>query len=228
MIKSHPSEALLYQYAAGDLSSALSLVVATHIDMCPTCQQNVAELEDELCKHYFGSTEAAVAQGARLSQLNTNQMLEAIFASASQEQVNNPLPIENMICLEGKRFNLPPALARNSDRIGPWSHMVGKLWRAPLNVGNDENINLIYMDQGAIVPEHTHKGVEATLVVNGTFNDEKDSYHDGDFILLDAEHKHTPQTHSEDCLTLACLDAPLHFTSGISRLLNPFSSLFFR
>jgi putative transcriptional regulator len=84
------------------------------------------------------------------------------------------------------------------------------------------------MAPGAKVPEHTHKGKEATLVLDGVFNDEKDEYKDGDFVLLDPSKTHTPETQEQDCLTLATLDAPLHFTSGISRLLNPFSSLFFR
>ncbi|EKE86896.1 ChrR family anti-sigma-E factor [Idiomarina xiamenensis] len=221
MIKAHPSDAMLYQYAAGDLSPALSLVMATHIDMCKHCQQKVSELEERLCEKHL------VNESPALANHDCQRMLDAIFASEAPEQIicdQGPA----MITLEGKRFHLPATLANNADRIGDWSHMVGKLWRAPLSIGSDDSINLIYMEQGAQVPEHTHRGVEATLVLNGTFNDEFDSYHDGDFILLDASRKHSPQTQMEDCLTLAALDAPLHFTSGISRLLNPFSSLFFR
>lgn len=220
MIKSHPSESYLYRFVAGDLSPALSLVVATHVDMCPHCQNHVTDIEEHLCQKQFGSNEP-------LKMLQAEQMLEAIFASHAAEQAII-VPPETMLCLEGKRFQLPPTLARNHDRIGPWTHMVGKLWRAPLQVCQDASVNLIYMDEGAHVPEHTHKGSEATLVLNGIFNDEHDSYHNGDFMLLDHDHVHSPQTQSHDCLTLACLDAPLHFTSGISRLLNPFSSLFFR
>ncbi|RUO65387.1 anti-ECFsigma factor, ChrR [Pseudidiomarina planktonica] len=220
MIKSHPSEANLFQYVAGELSAGLSLVMATHVDMCSQCQAAVADIEETLCKQEFGSTEP-------LEALNCEQMMAAIFASSAPKSVVRT-PVESMLSLEGKRFNLPNTLARNRDRIGPWSHMVGKLWRAPMQVSSDSSVNLIYMAQGATVPEHTHKGTEATLVVNGTFNDEHDSYHDGDFILLNEKHRHSPQTQQEDCLTLASLDAPLHFTSGISRLLNPFSSLFFR
>lgn len=225
MIKSHPSEAFLYQFAAGDLSPALSLVMATHVDMCPHCQAHVADLEETICRQQFGSAEPA--QMLASHALDCNQMMAAIFSSPAPNRTMQA-PTDSMICLEGKRFSLPPTLARNKDKIGPWSHMVGKLWRAPLLVGDTANTNLIYMAKGATVPEHTHKGQEATLVINGTFNDEKSSYHDGDFVLLDGSHRHTPQTSEDDCLTLATLDAPLHFTSGVSRLLNPFSSLFFR
>ena len=48
MIKSHPGEGLLYQYASGDLSAAMTLVVGTHIDMCKACRQTVCEIEQKL------------------------------------------------------------------------------------------------------------------------------------------------------------------------------------
>lgn len=221
MIKAHPSEALLYQYSSGELSCAMSLLVATHIDMCPSCKRVSAEIEQHLCEKHFDEI------AAKWDQKQCDDMLAAIFSSESSHPLIHNDP-NNMICLQGRRFNLPPTLANNAYRIGDWNHMLGKLWRAPVSIGGVENTNLIYMEPGATVPEHTHKGVEATLVVNGTFSDEYDSYEDGDFIMLDASRKHSPRTVQEDCLTLATLDAPLHFTSGISRLLNPFSSLFFK
>ncbi|PWW39275.1 ChrR-like anti-ECFsigma factor [Idiomarina loihiensis] len=224
MIKSHPGEGLLYQYASGDLSAAMTLVVGTHIDMCKTCRQTVCEIEQKLCEENL-DTLVSVAS-TTMSKSQCDQMLEAIFASSA---CNKPTHQPNeMLSLEGRRFTLPRTLAHNSHRIGEWSKLVGKLWRAPLTLDNGNQTNLIYMAPGARLPEHTHKGKEATLVIDGVFNDEQSEYRDGDFILLDPSRTHTPETQDEDCLTLATLDAPLHFTSGISRLLNPFSQLFFR
>lgn len=223
MIKSHPHEQLLVQYATGELNPAMLVMIGTHVDMCPQCQQHVADIEEQVALKVLGERIPDVA----LPNTIVDSMLESIM--------NSPMPIQtrseatrDYISLEGKRFSLPATLARNEHRIGQWHHMVSKLWRAPIDIGSGEMLNLIYMADGAQVPEHTHKGREATLVINGVFNDEFNEYRDGDFILLDEHHKHTPQTQGEDCLTLATLDAPMHFTSGISRLLNPFSSLFFR
>jgi len=224
MIKSHPAEGLLYQYAAGELSAAMTLVVGTHIDMCKECRQTVCEIEQKLCEENL-DTLVSVAS-TTMSKSQCDQMLEAIFASSACNKQTQP-PNE-MLSLEGRRFTLPCTLAHNSHRIGEWSKLVGKLWRAPLTLENGNQTNLIYMAPGAKLPEHTHKGQEATLVIDGVFNDEQSEYRDGDFILLDPSRTHTPETQDEDCLTLATLDAPLHFTSGISRLLNPFSQLFFR
>ena len=228
MIKSHPSEAILYQYASGDLSAAMTLVVGTHVDMCSVCQQTVCEIEHDLCSKHLDTVVQTLNTPSHgysgLSKTDTDKMLEKIFSSEAKPAVQP----DELICLEGRRFVLPRTLAHNRARIGDWTNLVGKLWRAPIDVGDRGHTNLIYMEPGTQVPEHTHKGQEATLVVDGVFNDEKDVYYNGDFILLDAERTHTPQTTAQDCLTLATLDAPLYFTSGISRLLNPFSSLFFR
>ncbi|RUO35061.1 ChrR family anti-sigma-E factor [Aliidiomarina soli] len=224
MIKSHPAQNLLRNYVAGDLNSASALVVATHVDMCPHCQRHCRAIEAELSAEVFQNS-------AQLGDSDMQLMLDAIFSSESATE-QRPLTAETnhdgMISLEGKRFKLPRSLARQQARIGPWNKMIGNMWRASLSLGTEEVANLIYMGQHCSVPEHTHRGSELQVVINGTFSDEYGQYSDGDLLLLDGTHKHTPHTNDEDCLILAVMDAPLHFTSGISRLLNPFSNLFFR
>jgi putative transcriptional regulator len=221
MIKFHPSEQHLVHYVLGELSPAMLMMVGSHVDMCPTCQMHLRDVEEQLSLKAFGQRQVPVAP------LDEEAMLNAIFNSKTKSALG-PIEVRDYLSLEGKRFKLPATLARNGERIGPWSKMLGKMWRAPINIGSGETLNFIYMDQGAQVPEHTHRGFEATLVVNGVFSDEADEYRDGDFVLLDGQHKHTPQTQHDDCLTLATIDAPMQFTSGLSRLLNPFSSLFLK
>jgi putative transcriptional regulator len=221
MIKFHPSEQHLVHYVLGELSPAMLMMVGSHVDMCPTCQMHLRDIEEQLSLKAFGQRQMPVAP------LDEEAMLNAIFNSKSKPALV-PIEVRDYLSLEGKRFKLPATLARNGERIGPWSKMLGKMWRAPIDIGSGETLNFIYMDQGAQVPEHTHRGFEATLVVNGVFSDEADEYRDGDFVLLDGQHKHAPQTQHDDCLTLATIDAPMQFTSGLSRLLNPFSSLFLK
>lgn len=221
MIKFHPSEQHLVHYMLGELSPAMLMMIGSHIDLCPHCQHHLRDVEEQFAMKVFGQRQIP------LPDLDEETMLNAIFQSEPAPVVSI-LEMRDYLNLEGKRFKLPATLARNGERIGPWSRMLGKMWRAPIEIGSGETLNFIYMEQGAQVPEHTHRGSEATLVVNGVFNDEVDEYRDGDFVLLDGHHKHTPQTHHHDCLTLATIDAPMQFTSGLSRLLNPFSSLFLK
>ena len=89
MIKSHPGEGLLYQYASGDLSAAMTLVVGTHIDMCKACRQTVCEIEQKLCEENL-DTLVSVAS-TTMSKSQCDQMLEAIFASsACNKQAHQP------------------------------------------------------------------------------------------------------------------------------------------
>lgn len=233
MIKVHPTDAMLHAYVAGDLSSASGLVVSTHLDMCAHCRRMVSEIEDELSLA-FDATAASPFDDTDM-QLMMNAIFSSSLPSAAVAQpsvrsskVLEQNTLDNIIYLEGKRFQLPRSLANQKHRIGPWNKMLGNLWRATISLGTEEVANLIYMDRSTSVPEHTHKGTELQLIISGSFNDEYGTYSDGDLIMLDHTHQHTPQTSDEDCLILAVMDAPLHFTSGISRLLNPFSSLFFR
>ena len=41
----HPSEALLLDYAAGNQDEPVSLLVATHLALCPACRATVERFE---------------------------------------------------------------------------------------------------------------------------------------------------------------------------------------
>ncbi|RUO22298.1 transcriptional regulator [Aliidiomarina iranensis] len=220
MIKFHPTEELLVKYTQGELDASLCLVIGTHIDMCPVCANTVKDIEENVAAEMLNKS-------SRFATAEMDNMLEQIMSSSAPQTVFRE-PTLKEVSLEGKQFKVPPTLGRLGSRLGPWSKVPGSVWRAPVDIEGEQNINLIYMAAGAAVPEHTHRGSEATLVLNGSFADEYDRYDDGDFIYLGDSHRHSPQTAQEDCLTLAWLDAPLQFTSGVARLLNPFSSLFFR
>lgn len=228
MIKFHPNEEHLFHYVTGDLSPAMLMMVGTHVDMCSQCQRNVQHIEEDLAQKVFGERQLPAEFAAANDSSADDAMLATIMAQTPQQTsvVMEKSPSE--LILEGKRFQLPGTLARNHHRIGHWHKLIGQMWRAPVQIAGEDVLTFIYMAENTRVPEHTHKGNEATLVVNGVFNDETSEYRDGDFVFLDGSVKHTPETRDEDCLTLAALDAPMHFTSGLSRLLNPFSSLFFK
>ena len=131
--------------------------------------------------------------------------------------------------LDGRNFVLPRTLQRYKEKTGGWSSLVGKLWQAPVDLGSQGVANFIYMGKGGSVPEHTHRGTEYTLVINGEFSDGLNNYDSGDFIFMDGQNTHTPRSdNTQGCLVFTIVDQPLHFTSGIARLLNPFSHLFFR
>lgn len=156
------------------------------------------------------------------NSVNRNKHISGISSSALEADTHK-------IELDGRAFTVPRTLRRFVGKTGNWSSLVGKLWQAPVDLGNQGVANFIFMGQGGSVPEHTHRGTEYTLVIDGEFSDGLNKYDTGDFIFMDGQNTHTPRADAKDgCLVFSIVDQPLHFTSGIARLLNPFSHLFFR
>lgn len=236
MIRFHPSTEQLALFVEGQLSSSLSLMVSAHCDMCLQCQR-IVELETEsLARSILGEKKSHES----VIDASHNDVMDSLIAHITQMpsvseadigiQVQSPpVPKGNTIDLDGRKFSLPRTLQRYVEKTGNWSSLVGKLWQAPVDLGSQNAANFIYMGSGGSVPEHTHRGTEFTLVIDGQFSDGLNNYDVGDFIFMDGSHTHSPRSNAEEgCLVFSILDQPLHFTSGLSRLLNPFSHLFFR
>lgn len=73
------------------------------------------------------------------------------------------------------------------------------------------------------MPDHGHRGLELTLVLQGAFRDETDRFGAGDIEIADQELEHTPVAERGlDCICLAATDAPLRFNSFLPKLVQPF------
>jgi putative transcriptional regulator len=219
MISFHPTQQQLIEFVEGNSAPAMALVVSAHTDMCPVCQQHIAVIESRLSEVALAASTGSVDFGSMVADITSLPAAEQITAV-----INQPQTLE----LDGRQFKLPRALRKYVNRTGNFSHLLGNLWQAPVDLGPIGKANFIYMQKGGRVPEHTHKGTELTLVIDGEFSDGISDYDTGDFILMNQSNTHAPHSEaSEGCLVFAIVDAPLHFTSGIARLLNPFSQLFY-
>ena len=215
--------------------------------MCEKCQRFVEIETESLAAQMISNANSSESDSAGMA-LQFGDMLSQITQLPSSKQ-NNALmeqptayrePVKkrtaweaqasaNTIELDGRVFTLPRTLHRYINKTGNWSSLVGKLWQAPVDLGNQGVANFIFIGMGGSVPEHTHRGTEYTLVVDGEFSDGLSRYDTGDFIFMDGDKTHTPKSEGkEGCLVFSIVDQPLHFTSGLARLLNPFSHLFFR
>lgn len=232
MIKFHPSSQQLKEFVEGSLTPAVSLLVSAHCDMCEQCQLRVESETEELAAELVSEIEESFDESAQfgdmLSQI-TQSPSSIEVDGGSSSYVSNIGDRTVSIELDGRSFKLPRTLHRYVDKTGNWSSLVGKLWQAPVDLGNQGVANFIFMGSGGSVPEHTHRGTEYTLVIDGEFSDGLSDYDTGDFIFMDGNKTHTPRSDTkEGCLVFSIVDQPLHFTSGLARLLNPFSHLFFR
>ncbi len=214
----HPKQLLLKQYARGEIDAVQGLTLAVHLESCPECRLSVAEFEAEM-----GQTLCAPLSGIGDDEAEFEQMFAQITAQRSHFKPSMPPLGLAKINVNNRSFVLPKSLAPFHAKIGPWRSYGGKIFSARIELGETSRVNLLYIAPGASVPQHTHKGLESTLVLHGSFSDEQGRYKAGDFLLKDATDKHSPSTsETQDCLCLSVLTEPMLFTKGVARVFNAF------
>jgi putative transcriptional regulator len=234
MINYHPTKAVLEQYVNGDLPATVSVIVASHIELCEQCRKQVALLTEQAANEIFVEDDCSSIEEnltAMFSDLVSNisetsfsldeeelEMIEAIASIDSEQPLSNPPQTIVEIEVGGKRIALPRAM--KSIALSDWKG-IGKVSRSRLALeDNNLKASLLHIDTGGEIPAHTHKGFEITLLLEGSFKDEMGEYHVGDFVWLDGEHNHSPVT-EEGCICLTVSSDALQFTKGVSQLINP-------
>jgi putative transcriptional regulator len=223
MISFHPKYTDLQSFSAGNCEPAMALMISAHVDMCPQCRHECIDVQAELASELFTQSLQPTSLDAQYLEMMTKITNHNLIEGTPSEVESSAIE------LDGKFFEVPRALRRHVKNTGNWSRLVGKLWQAPVDLGDIGKANFMYMEKGGRVPEHTHKGIEMTLVVDGQYGDGVAEYDCGDFTIMNSQHNHLPHSEADDgCLVFTIVDQPLHFTAGIARLLNPFSHLFFK
>jgi putative transcriptional regulator len=228
MIKHHPKFELLQAFVNGDLPASLSAGIAIHADMCAVCQQTIEQFTEQVAENSF--------EEIYLDKfiVDDNQALEGIAAIDFEHMVDSitessdidiVVPtIEKTVSFNDKNYTIPKAL--NSMELGSHTH-IGKLTRSRIQLNENEiHTSLLHIQPGGGVPEHTHKGFELTLLLEGSFHDDSGEYVKGDFIMLDGSHQHHPVS-TNGCLCYTVANDALHFTKGINKLLNPIGSFIY-
>ncbi len=218
MIRHHPSQELLLEYAAGTLSSGMALCVNMHLKYCPHC----AEIVDRMT--HVG--------GMLMEELEPVEVAPDSFDALMQR-----IDEEDMLAAEVKNTKgLDRARELLSNwipggwNVVSWKPQWFKIYEFLLATSEDgrERLSLQRINAGGVAPVHSHYGREVTVVLEGGFSDEQGVYQAGDFIIKDQQHKHRPRAHeNEDCICLALLEAPVRLTGPvgqwIERLRNFFS-----
>ncbi|MFM2590796.1 ChrR family anti-sigma-E factor [Vibrio sp. TBV020] len=211
----HPETSILKAYAEGMLDDVTAFTIATHLETCPKCKSLVSSFEEQ-CGEELAST-------SEVTQESFDTMLANILDLEPSNEPFRPARKPSFVEVNGKSFRLPLSLSRFRDNISEWKSYGGKVFSASIELSGQARVNLMYISEGVTIPQHTHKGLESTLVLHGSFSDEDGEYQVGDYLLKDASVKHSPFTkQNEDCLCLTVLTEPMIFTQGVARVFNLF------
>ncbi len=215
MIKHHPSQSLLLAFSRGQLPASLSIAVSAHTDNCSECMHQVLALQES-------SALFLDEPDTEFEQWHDMSMIDAITSDESEMLATNSQA--SSVNIKGTEYTLPKSLS--SVQLSSWMKL-GKLARAKVDLNEGEvHANLLHIESGGTIPQHTHKGFEVTVLLAGEFHDENGSYVPGDFIWLNESNTHSPQT-TEGCLCLTVANDALHFTQGLSMALNPIGKLIY-
>lgn len=228
-VKHHPSLSVLEQYCDGSLTAEVALVVAAHIDLCPHCQQLTHDIEADAASQWFMPvTQTCDSVSQHDVSLPMQQMLDDIMTHpVATKASSDSLSKVKSLDFAGHQFVVPRSLQRLTAKRSKWLTL-GGIATSRLPSGDPHHISLLYISEQTQVPQHTHQGLEMTLVLAGEIEDENGRYVAGDLIVATPDHTHTPRNvREEPCLCLSVLSAPLTFTEGMTRLLNPLQRFFY-
>lgn len=210
-INHHIPDDILLAYSAGTLPEAINLIVASHISMCDVCRAQLCSF-DEIGGALLEEGHASISEdslAATLSMIAQGTPANAEHPSRQSASGIFPAPLQDYVGgdLEAVR----------------WRPVGMGVKQAILPTSKEASARLLYIPAGCAVPDHGHRGIELTMVLQGAFSDEDGRFARGDIEIADEEVQHTPIADiGEDCICLAVTDAPLRFRSLIPRLAQPF------
>jgi putative transcriptional regulator len=202
--QSAASDALMASYAAGALSPPLHALVASHLALSPQNRSYVAALEA-----FVGETMVAAAPLTDVA--DRGKRLGAIFAESAPDNRRSvgdgvlPAPLAAYIGapLESLR----------------WRSVLPGLKEVKLEDKPGCEASLLWIKPGRAMPSHTHHGLEATLVLKGSFGDVTGHYVRGDIAVVDDDVDHKPLAGDDgDCICFAVSEGPVRLTGPVARL----------
>ncbi|MEQ9143045.1 MAG: ChrR family anti-sigma-E factor [Parvibaculaceae bacterium] len=214
-IRHHISDDLLIAYAAGSLPEAWSLLVATHLALCPDCRHAAEEAEA------VGATLLDDLAPADLSDDAFDRLMARLDAGEGEAEAapaRTAAPVPSVLPEPLKSYVGGDLHALRWRRLGKGAFHI------PIPTRDGEaQARLLKVPAGSPVPMHGHNGEELTLVLAGAFTTHQGAFHRGDVEAADDEIEHMPvAAPGEDCICLAVTDAPLRFKSLAARLVQPF------
>jgi len=205
-IRSHPSAALLAEYAAGQMAFAPSLTVSAHTEVCARCAARLREWEEAEGHLLAATPRAPVSQ----------DVLEKLLARLDDPPQDDG---EGLIDRLGD-VQLPSDVARAG--LGPRRWLAPGLWSARVRAPEQDGWRTILLrtPAGVTIPTHRHEGQELVCVLAGAFDDRR-RYHAGDFGENVAGSSHQLKVTADGpCACLIAVRGAISWR-GLSKIITP-------
>ena len=203
----HPGSGWLIDYACGNLSPSFELVIATHLLSCTACREELAVAE------HLGA-DLMLTPTALVPTLTADDILHSTRATPQDLVSRLPQPLSPALDLTGwvsryLRISLPALRWRTAAGIAI----------AKLRDDKGDRLWLLRAQPGTVLPRHTHRGAELTLVLQGAYVIGDQLFAEGALEDADEETIHQPiVTTRGECLCLAATMGPLQFDSWAARI----------
>jgi putative transcriptional regulator len=200
-------DALLASYASGSLSRPLHAVVASHLALKLDNRFFVSSMENLIAED-MAAMPVSAAPRDRDTRLATIFDSGVVAASNSDDELGAsfvPAPLMDYI-------------GRSYDSL-KWRTVMPGLREVTFENTPGCEASLLWIKAGRAMPSHTHPGMEATLVLKGSFADATGYYGRGDLAVVDSDVDHKPVAGAdEDCICFAVSEGPVKLTGPIARL----------
>lgn len=205
------SDELLLAYAAGRLSAAPALVVASHLAMSNDSSERLAAYE---------------SLGGALLDEQPMAPLAADLFERTLARLDDPATEAFSSAQDHSRLNmgidLPAPLAHR--KISKWRVIAPGMRFARVEVPEDPNFNVVLLRVGAgkALPMHGHTGTELTLILKGAYRDTVGRYGPGDLDEQGEETEHQPIVEADgECICIGAIDGMMKPHGWLARMLQP-------
>lgn len=195
---------LVTQHALGRLPRAASVLAEAYLELNPQKRVVAARIED--VGGYLLETAEPVSLGSAMDE------------AALGEQGTSDGHFNDMM--------MPPSLAGiigrpTADLAWKWRGRGAYEYRLKELEDNGIIARLLRIEPGRAMPQHTHGGLEATLVLQGAFRDHAGRFGAGDVELANDAIDHQPIAEpGNTCICFAVNEAPMRLTGPFGRILQ--------
>ena len=214
----HPGDDQLMAYAAGELAEAPSLVVATHLALCPACRRQVADYEA------LGGQLLDELPGELLASGSLSHTLEMLDVTAPS--VAAPRKPAAVVLPAPAGIAVPQPLSDYMSRAwadkAAWRKAIPGLRTLELKA-EGAKVWIMEIAAGKPIPNHGHTGQEMVLVLSGGYHDGLTAYGPGDVQLSGIDTIHEPVADAgAPCLCLVLVEGSIRPTSWLGRIVSGF------